>query len=244
MRVRRVLCLASVLALVGLGFAGESTAAKAQKVDLTEYLDGFPQPGDFRVYNRSDGETLRSEVLDLLEHKKSTELLYEVSEAGDVQQEIDEIVHGKEARVGSAFFGDLAFVIAHPKRIQSFRVVPGRPQKYKIGLKVFYQGERAGKATLAGTSMFVGFELLLDSTLNRRGIWEGAHLHREQTLTVKVGHSVFKTVSTSDAWITLELGTVRVERVSQSYQDGVFLETFGPFEYTFDHGQYQGVPFS
>jgi hypothetical protein len=236
---RRVLCLAAVFALVGVGLAGESAAATVEKVDLTDYLDAFPEIGDFRVFNRSDGQTLRSELLDLLEHKKSTEYETEYDDAGMLEQDFSEVVHGKEDRVGTAIAGDVVFAVPHPKRVQSFLVVPGKSQKYKIGMRVFYQGARAGKATLAGANTFVGFESISTPLGDFAQV---AHMHREQTLTVKVGHSVLLAVSTSDSWVTLELGTVFVHRLSQSYEDGVALEAFGPFDYTFDHGQYQGFP--
>ncbi len=239
MKSRWVAWIAAVLAVGGIGLADESSAAKVAKVDLTDYLDSFPQVGDFRVYNRSDGETLTGEILDLLEHKKSTEYETEYNDAGELEQDFSEIVHGKEDRVGTAIAGDVVFAVAHPKRVQSFLVVPGRPQKYKIGLTVFYQGTKAGRATLAGANTFVGFESI---STPLGDFVQVAHMHREQTLTVKIGHSVLLAVSTSDSWVTLELGTVFVHRLSQSYEDGVALEAFGPFDYTFDHGQYQGVP--
>jgi len=245
MSARRGLCLAAAFALACVGLAGESAAAQPAKIDLTDNFDGFPHIGDFRVYNRSDGQTLRTEILDLREHKKSTEYETEYDEAGDLEQDFSETVHGKENRVASVISGDVVFATARPKRVQSFLVVLGKPQKFKVGFAVFYQGRRAGKATLAGTSTFVGFEPWMIPPLDPYtppATLQSAHMHREQTFTIKVGHSVFKSVSTSNAWITLERGTVLIDRVTQSYQDGVLQETIG-FVYAFDHGLYQGVPY-
>ncbi|HKC51206.1 MAG TPA: hypothetical protein VKF60_10470 [Myxococcota bacterium] len=240
MGARRVLCLAAVLALVCLGQARGSAAATPETVDLTPYLDGFPEIGDFHMFNRSDGQTLRAEILDVREGKKSTGYETEYDEAGDLEQEFSETVHGQEERLGSAISGDLVFATRRPKRVQSFVVVPGMPQSFKVGSALFYHGRRAGKATLAGTSTFVGFEPV---STPLGDFAEAAHFHREQTFTIKVHHSVFQTISISDSWITVEFGTVFAHREAHSYQDGFPLETFGPFDYTLDHGQYQGVPY-
>jgi hypothetical protein len=238
---RWVPCLAvgcAIGALVDFGPARESAAAKVAKVDLTEYLDGFPQVGDFRVYNRNDGETETANLLSVLENKKSTDYETEFNDAGDIEDDFTETVHGKEDRVGRIVSGDITFVAPHPKRVQSFVLVPGKPQKFKIGMTVFFQGAKAGKATIAGANTFVGLESI---STPLGDFTQVAHIHHDQTVTVKVGHSILQAISTSDSWISLELGTVRVDRMSQTYQDGVPQQTFGPFEYTFDHGQYQGV---
>jgi hypothetical protein len=236
-----VLCLAvgcALGAVVDFGPARESAAAKVAKVDLTEYLDGFPQVGDFRVYNRSDGETLTSTLLDLVEQKKATDYETEYDDAGDIEDDFTETVHGKEDRIGTIVLGPVTFVAAHPKRFQTFVFVPGKPQKFKIGMTVFYQGTKAGRATIAGANTFVGFEPI---STPLGDFTQVAHMHNDQTLTVKVGHSILRAVSSSDSWISAEFGTVLVKRMSQSYQDGVPQQPFGPFEYTFDHGQYKGI---
>ncbi|MFI5317118.1 MAG: hypothetical protein ACHQ6T_15560 [Myxococcota bacterium] len=245
MRTQVAACLAAALTF---GAAAESVAAKVAKVDLTGYLDGSPQIGDFKIYDRSDAKTLESQVIDLVELKKSTEYLYEITEAGNVEREVGETVHGKEARTGSVFFPDanppFAFVVAHPKRVQSFFVVPGKPQKFKIGLAVISQGQRFGKAVLAGATTFVGFEpppVIPDFNPSQELL---AHLHREETLTVKLGGSVFLTVQESDSWISPSLGTVLMTRKGQTYQDGVPGDAIGPYTYTFDNGVYHGVPYA
>lgn len=237
MRSLWVLCLAAVFAFAP---TGESWAGPP-KVDLTEYLDGHPQVDDFWLIARSDGESVREDLLDLLEHKKSTEYLYQVNEAGDEHREIEELVHGKERRIGSVFYPNgVTLFVARPKRFQSFRVVPGKPQRYKVAMKVYYQDQRAGSATLVRTSTFVGFEPI---STPLGDFDSAAHFHREQTLTLKVDGSVFTTVSTADSWIPPGPGSVRLDYGSTSFEDGVQTSTFGPFTYTLESGQYEGVPF-
>lgn len=223
-----------------LVLAGEAAAGKVQKVDLTDYLDGHPVVGDFRIYDRDDGETLEIDTTQVTELRKSTRYMVQINEAGDIQTGIDEIVHGKEFRVGSEFAGDLALVTAKPKKIESFLFAPGVPQKAKIGLTVFFQGSKVGKATLAASTTFVGFESVVpEGTTATPQI---AHMHREETLTIKGGGTVIVQNSVSDSWIDPVLGTLRMQRSVESFQDGSPSSTFGPFVYTFDHGQHDGVP--
>jgi hypothetical protein len=226
--------------------AGPALAGKVAKVDLTHYLDGHPVVGDFRIYDRDDGQTLETQVTQVTELKTSTRYELQTTEAGQSENEIDEIVHGKEFRVGSEFLeSGVDFVTAKPKRIESFQFAPGVPQKAKIGLSVLVNGERAGKATLVAETTFVGFESAVPGVAAPQGAAAAqiAHLHRDQTLTIKSGHNVFQTISTSDVWIDPSLGSARVERSAQSFENGAQTSTFGPFVYTFSHGQHNGVPY-
>jgi hypothetical protein len=239
--------LGYLVALVCLAPAPAAFAGKVAKVDLTAYLDGDPQVGDFRVYSRDDGGTLRFDVIQSVELKKSTLFAEEATEDGTVETDVSELVHGKEFRMGTVTTGDITLFLAKPKRIESFRYAPGVPQKFKVGLKVLFQGQRAGKATVAGTSTFVGLEdpnaiPAFNPAFNASAA-PLAHFHREETLTIKAGRTVFTAISTSDSWDTLDSGTVREEYFSQSFQDGVPLHTFGPYVYTLDHGQDGGVPY-
>lgn len=237
MRSRWCLCVVAALAFAP---AGESRAGPP-KVDLTAYLDGHPQVGDFWEIARSDGESVRQELLHSVDQRKSTLLMYQVTEAGDDHREIEELVHGKERRLGSVFYPNgVTLFVGRPKRIQSFRVVPGKAQRYKVGMQVYYQNQRAGRATLARTSTFVGFESISTPLGDFDSV---ARFHREQTLTLKVGGSIFQTVSTSDSWIDAAFGTVRLDYVSSSFEDGTPTSTFGPFTYQLQSGQYQGLPF-
>ena len=235
--------LSYLVALVLLAAPAPAWAGKVAKVDLTEYLDGDPQVGDFAVYNRSDGATERDDIIQSVELKKSTLYEEQSTEDGTVQTGIEEVVHGKEGRIGTMSVGDnIDLVLAKPKRVESFKYTPSVPQKYKVGFKVVFQGQRAGKATLAGASTFVGFSDTIPGFAPPPE--PAAMFHREETLTVKAGRSVFVITATSDTWDTIEHGTVRREYFSQSFQDGAPLETFGPYVYTLDHGQDGGVPFS
>jgi hypothetical protein len=239
-RARPVLCLAAALVVAGLLSAAESEAAAPQQVDLTAYLDGTPQVGDFRIYDRSDGQTYRSDVMDVIEHAASTEIVLKVTEAGAVTQETDELRHGKEERLGSTISGDFTFELAHSKRVQSFRVTPGKPRIYKFRLKVMHLGVRVGTATLVDRSTFVGFETIDASPL---GTFDNAaHMRVHRTVTIRIGTVVHQNVVTTDTWVTVALGPVRVHRVTDEFQDGDFVRTIGPFDYTFNHGTYQGVP--
>jgi hypothetical protein len=235
MRSRWVLCLAAVLAFA---LTGESWAGPP-KVDLTEYLDSHPVAGDFRYFNRSDGGFRLVEIMSATELKKSTLVFDALTEDGATNYEYDEIVHGKEARAGSTFVGDLSLIVSRPKRILPFRLTPGKPTRFKLGMSVVFQGARVGKATFSGATTFLGIESL-DSAF---GTFDAAHLRYARTLTIKVNSSVLMVLSSQDAWVTRELGTLVYTFVADTYQDGVFLERSGPYEYTFDHGRYQGVDF-
>jgi hypothetical protein len=220
-------------------------AGKVAKVDLTPYLDGDAHVGDFRVYDRDDGATVTSEVTEVVELKKSTLLASDYTEDGHVETDFGEIVHGKEFRVGSVLRDSgVSFLVPKPKRVEPFFLAPGVPQKFKIGYSLVLQGRRAGHATRAGTVTFVGFVQEVPGT---NPLGASAHpiaqFHREQTLTVKVGKTVFVTTSTGDSWVTLEYGTVRRTDQAQSFKNGVPTSTFGPFVYTLDHGQFNGTPF-
>jgi hypothetical protein len=235
-----------LLVFLCLALAGEAAAGKVAKVDLTAYLDGDPVVGDFRVYDRSDGQTLESEITDVTELKNSTRYMFQSTEAGVVQNGISEVVHGKEFRIGSEFLSsDLAFVIGKPKKIESFFFVPGVPQKAKIGFTAFFQGRRAGKVTLSVATTFVGFESAVPDAVVPAGTAQPqiVHLHRDETRTIRSGGNVFQTISTSETWIDPQLGTLRFDYSSQSFENGSPSSTFGPFTYTFSHGQHNGVPY-
>jgi len=247
-RISRIACLA----LVACFSAAPAFAGKVAKIDLTAYLDGHPQQGDFRVYARDDGASVMAQVLQAVELPKSTVFESQYDEDGQTEVDVNELVHGKEARVGTiALEPDIALVIAKPKKVESFVFVPGKPQKYKLGFKILYQGQKAGKATLAGFTTFVGFVMAVpgagqvfgDFNPTPLGTMPVAQFHREQTLTFKVGKDTFGTSSVSDYWVTLERGTVRREYMAQSFENGVPTSTFGPYVYTLDHGEEAGVPF-
>jgi hypothetical protein len=238
--------LAGLSALACLALAAPAVAAKVAKVDLSQYLDGHPVVGDFRVYDRDDGQTLESRVIEVDELAKSTLVQVETTEAGNTSDETDEIVHGKELRVGSELELESGIdFLAKPKRIESFQFVPGVPQKARIGLQVTFQGRHVGNAALAAATTFVGFESSVPGTgaPPATDTPQIVHLHRDETLTVKIGHDVFKTVSSSDRWIDPTHGTQRVERSGQAFKNGVQTSTIGPFVYTFSHGQHDGVPY-
>ena len=238
--------LVGLSALACLALATPAVAGKIAKVDLTHYLDGHPVVGDFRVYDRDDGQTLESQVIGVDELAKATLYQVETTEAGVTDDETDEVVHGKELRVGSDIEVESGIdFLTKPKRIESFQFVPGVPQKAKIGLQVTYQGHHVGKATLAAATTFVGFESSVPGTEAPQGTGTAqiVHLHRDETLTVKIGHDLFQTVSSADSWIDPTHGTQRIERSGQAFHNGVQTSTIGPFVYTFSHGQHNGVPY-
>src|SRR5262249_4292095 len=121
-------------------------------------LDGDPHLGDFRVYDRDDGASVRSEVVQVLEQKKATLFATSFTEDGHVETDVGQLVHGKEFRAGSVLTDQgISFINAKPKRVESFLFAPGVPQKFKVGYSIVFQGHRVGHATFAGTVTFVGF---------------------------------------------------------------------------------------
>jgi len=108
---------------------------------------------------------------------------------------------------------------------------------------VFYQGHRVGKATVVSATTFVGFEASVSSFTPPPGPDpQIAHFHRDETVTTKLGPDVFQTVSTSDYWMDPRFGTLIRQRSGQSYKNGTPTTAIGPYVYTFDHGQHDGVP--
>jgi hypothetical protein len=239
MRVTVGLCLLGVLCLAPVG---ESKTPKPAKVDLTAYLDGDPQVGDFRAYQRDDGADRTATVYAATELKKSVVFATRVVEDGDdTGADVTELVHGKEERFGSTFYpSGLSFVVSRPKRALPFQLAPGVPVKFKIGFKAVISGRKVGSATLAGNTVFVGFE----SVTTHLGTFDqAAHFQRHETLTLKGADVPTHVDSVSDFWVSLELGTVLSHIQQQVFRNGVLDSTFGPYDYEFDHGVYQGTPF-
>jgi hypothetical protein len=237
-RVTLGFCLLGVLCFAP---AGESGTKKPAKVDLTDYLEGHPAVDDFRTYNRDDGPTRTRTVYQVAETKKSTIFAArEVEDGEDSGADVTEIVHGKEVRYGSIFYTSGLSLITKPKKAEPFFMAPGVPVKFKIGFKSVINGRKVGSAMLAGTTTFVGFE----SVETHLGTFdEVAHFHRVQTLTLKGTQVPTHVDSTSDSWVSLELGTVKAHQESQLVSNGVVTDTFGPHDYEFDHGEHDGTPY-
>jgi hypothetical protein len=211
----------------------------ASRVDLTAYLDSYPETGDFRFYTRSDGGSYLVQINDAVESKNATSVVESTTEDGTTASEVAELIHGRELREGSSFLGALELVGAL-RRTLPFRLALGKPQPFRLGFKVLFQGVRAGKATAVGTRTFLGF----GSVTTPLGTFNNAaHILSSLTLTIKTtGPVTTIAMSTTDAWYVVGLGGVAFTRSTQTYQNGALISSKGPFDYAFDHGAYRGVP--
>lgn len=234
-RIWFCLGLAATLALATF----RDSVAGSPAVDLSSYLAGTPTVGDFKDYARDDGgsEVVTTESVTV--SKNTVTATFSHTEDGKTSHQIEEQVARKLLLAGSEYDDTLDFSRPHPQRLYTYRFVPGRPQKLRLSATVLYQGVRVAKATTTGSTTFVGFEPITTAL----GTFDQAvHFSTQAVETIREkGHPDFVIVSSGDTWIAKPYGTVYFTRQSQSFVNGVVQSSFGPHQYTFDHGVLHGV---
>jgi hypothetical protein len=235
----RLCVCAALAAALGLGAAPDSVAG-SKAVDLSSYLAGSATVGDFKYYARDDGGSEVVTTESVTETTKTLIATFAHAEDGKTSHQIEEQVARKELLVGSSYDDTFVFSRPHPQRLYVYsRFVPGKPQKYKLSATVLYQGARVARATTVGSTTFVGFEPI---TTPIGTFDQAAHFSQTATETIREkGRPDFVIVSSSETWIAKPYGTVYSTRQSSSFQNGVLQSSFGPHQYTFDHGVLHGV---
>jgi hypothetical protein len=231
--------MARPLSLAFLLLALAANVGAAEKTDLSEFFAPGGAPGDFKVW-RSDADGTRlDELLDVQYAKKRVYYLARRTEDGVETLSISGLIPGKWLLEGSAMIEELEIDVAKPVKVLPLRVVIGKPHKYRGGGKVYYLGERVGKAKLTGSITFTGFGPVVTPYWN---VSDAASFVESSALTIKIKGGGELRVEGTSSWSTdRELGSIAGVSQSRTFEDGVLVDEEGPTTWWFESGVLGGV---
>lgn len=211
----------------------------AEKTDLSSFFAPGDQVGDFKVW-RSDADGTRlDELLEIQFHKKRIYYLERRTEDGIETLSISGLIPGKWVLEAGAMVEDLEIDVAKPIKILPLRIVAGKPHKYRGGGKVYYLGERVGKAKLTGSVTFVGIGPVVTPFWS---VTDAASFTETSSLTIKIKGGGELRVDGTSSWSTdPELGAIMGTSESRTYEDGVLVDEEGPTTWWFESGVLGGV---
>ena len=234
---RLSLCVATALACLLPHFAAGATA----KVDLSTFFSDGDQVGDFRVYPGSDGTVRRSELVAMGTVGKKVSFLIRHLEDG-VEKSLEEefLAPGKKLFLGDAQAGNVVVDMSGPKPTFPLHVVPGKPYRFKATGRLIYLGQRVGKAKVAGTTTFVGFEAHASPSFASD---HAARIEAVRTLSYVVrGAPTLTALTETTSWVTETYGTLGYTTRTRIFQDGVLTDDSGVVDYELESGVFAGVP--
>lgn len=227
------------LSVVFLLFAASAQAA--EKTDLSEYFVPGGTVGDYVVW-RSDADATRSD--ELLEiYSRKNRIMYVSQSFEDGLSVVNESgqIPGKWLVEGGAIAEGLEIYVAKPFKRLRMQVVPGKVYRYSGSGRVFYLGQRIGKAKVKGTITFVGFGLV------ESPVWsssDAATFVESSTITTKIKGGGTLVNESLTRWSTdRELGPFFSVEESRAYENGALVETVGPTTWWLEYGEFGGVPF-
>ena len=224
---RLCLLLAALLPCAGHMSAGE-------KLDLTPYLGGVGTPGDFRVYAQSNGIQRKTTVSEITLWKDGWKrvLLQEFpgSEYGSYFT-VEYLIPGKRLyQSRDTFFGGID-KRPNPVKLLDLLVNPGAVQRSRHTLRFRHGLPPPRFASIRFRTQWAtdGFETITTAS----GTYPDALRSKLPKLVV---------VSATTAWYALGFGPVRLETVTEFYEDGE-LAGSGLWTEELVSGSLGGVPF-
>lgn len=231
--------MARSVSLAVLLVALAASVQAAEKTDLSGFFAPGGEPGDFKIW-RSDADGTRlDELLEIQYDKKRIYYLERSTEDGLETLSISGLIPGKWLLEAGAMVEDLEIDVAKPVKILPLRIVAGKPRKYRGGGKVYYLGERVGKAKIRGSVTFVGIGPV---TTPYWSVTDAASFTETSSLTITIKGGGELRVDATSSWSTdAELGAIVGTSESRTFEDGVLVDEEGPTTWWFESGVLGGV---